>query len=131
MKEALRILVIEDNEANLELMVYLLRAMGYEPLSAEDGLSGLALARDLVPDLVLCDINMPGMNGFEVATELRADVRTRQIPIIAITAFAMVGDRERILASGFDMYLSKPIQPETFVDQIRELVKKPTVVEGG
>jgi len=130
-KEALRILVIEDNEANLELMVYLLRAMGYEPLSAEDGLSGLALARDLVPDLVLCDINMPGMNGFEVATELRADVRTRQIPIIAITAFAMVGDRERILASGFDMYLSKPIQPETFVDQIRELVKKPTVVEGG
>ena len=113
-----RILVIEDNPANLELMGYLLRCSGHEVIVATDGQAGLELAQMEVPELIICDIQMPHMTGFEVAHRLKAHDRLRHIPLVAITAFAMVGDRERVLAEGFDGYLAKPIDPEAFVAQI-------------
>ena len=113
-----RILIIEDNPANLELMGYLLRCSGHEVPVATDGQAGLDLARMEAPELIICDIQMPHMTGFEVALRLKADDRLRHIPLVAITAFAMVGDRERVLAGGFDGYMAKPIDPEAFVAQI-------------
>ena len=113
-----QILVIEDNDDNLNLVTYLLKAAGYEPLVATDGFEGLAIARQSHPDLVLCDINMPGKDGYEVAREFQGDPALSMIPLIAITSYAMVGDRERILAAGFDHYIAKPIRPETFVQEV-------------
>jgi len=114
-----RILVIEDNPTNLDLMTYLLRAFGHEALTAQDGLSGLTIARTAHPDLIICDIQLPGLGGHQVAVELKQDPQTNQIPIVAVTAYAMVGDRDQLLASGFDGYLSKPIEPESFVDHVQ------------
>jgi two-component system cell cycle response regulator len=113
-----RILIIEDNPANLELMTYLLSAFGHSIRSAEDGQSGLKAARSERPDLILCDVQLPDMDGREVARWLKSDARLRTVPLLAVTALAMVGDRDRLLAAGFDGYLAKPIDPETFVGQI-------------
>jgi two-component system cell cycle response regulator len=113
-----RILVIEDNPASLELITYLLSAFGHTPLMAVDGAAGIAAARDTLPDLVLCDVQLPGMDGFAVAAQLKADPALRSIPLVAVTALAMVGDRDQILTAGFDGYLAKPIVPETFVEQV-------------
>lgn len=114
-----KILIIEDNPTNLDLMVYLLKAYGYTVESANDGRKGLELAFQLRPDLIVCDLEMPEMTGYEVARELRALEDTRgRVPMIAVTAYAMVGDRDKVLAAGFDGYLSKPIQAETFVKQL-------------
>lgn len=113
-----RIVVMEDNEANLQLMAYLLRAFGYEPLAACDGEQGLALLASKTPDLIICDLDMPKINGFEVARELRSRLELRHIPLVAVTALAMVGDRDKVLKAGFDGYIPKPISPEEFVSQI-------------
>src|ERR1041385_1265644 len=118
-----RILVVEDNEANLELMTYLLRAFGHAVISARDGNAGLALARAEKPDLVLCDIHLPGLSGMDVARSIRSDRALDGVPLIAVTAFAMVGDRETILAAGFDGYLAKPIAPEAFVQQVEAFLR--------
>jgi len=115
---SVRILIIEDNPANLELMGYLLRCSGHEVLIATDGPEGLDCAQMEAPDLIICDIQMPRMTGFEVALHLKGNDQLKHIPLVAITAFAMVGDRERVLAGGFDGYLAKPIDPEAFVGQI-------------
>lgn len=112
-----RILIVEDNQTNLALMEYLLRAFGYEVLSAQNGEEGVDIALREQPNLILMDIQLPKMTGFESAGRIRAALQ-RHVPIIAVTAFAMVGDRERVLAEGFDGYLSKPITPETFVSEI-------------
>lgn len=112
------ILIIEDNQTNMELMVYLLGAFGYDVSTAPDGKEGIETALSQGPDLILCDLEMPRMNGYEVATHLRAQSTLPPIPIIAVTALAMVGDRDKVLACGFDGYISKPIYPETFVDQV-------------
>ena len=112
-----RILVIEDNPTNLELMVYLLNAFGHQPLSARDGEEGLQAAQRERPDLIICDIDIPKLNGYGVAKALKAHSALHTIPLIAVTAFAMVGDKEKVLAAGFDGYISKPIEPETFVTQ--------------
>lgn len=117
-----RILVIEDNPANLELMTYLLRAYGYEPVSAASGERGLEIVHAARPDIVLCDIQLPGMDGYEIVRRLKADPAARGIPVVAITALAMVGDRERVLAAGFDGYIAKPIVPESFVAQIERFL---------
>jgi len=122
MSSAPRILVIEDNADNLLLVTYLLRASGYEPLVASDGIQGLEVARRELPDLVLCDIHMPNKSGYEVACDFKSDARLVDIPLIAITSYAMVGDGERILASGFDRYISKPINPETFVQEVESFL---------
>lgn len=113
-----RILVIEDNPVNLELMSYLLEAHGHETLTAVDGTAGLALARQNRPDLVICDIQMPGLDGHAVAQALRADPALKAVPLMAVTAAAMVGDREKALASGFDTHVAKPIDPPVFIGLI-------------
>lgn len=113
-----RILVIEDNPANLQLMAYLLKAFGHQAIETVDGEAGLGEARRQRPDLILCDLQLPGMDGYEVARQLKRDPGLRAIPLVAVTALAMVGDREKVLAAGFDGYLSKPITPETFVGQV-------------
>lgn len=113
-----RILVIEDNAANLELARYLLEAAGYDVLTAEDGEEGLRHARQARPDLVVSDLQMPVMDGFEFLAELRADPELKHLPVIAVTAFSMPGDATRVMQAGFDGYLSKPIVPETFVEQV-------------
>lgn len=113
-----RIVVIEDNPDNMELMVCLLKAFGHQPLPAVDGVDGLeAVARER-PDLVLCDIQLPRLDGCEVARRLKQDPELGAIPLVAVTAFAMLGDRTRMLEAGFDGYLSKPIDPHRFVGQI-------------
>jgi len=112
-----RVLVIEDNPASMDLMVYLLKAFGHSPLVARDGLEGIEAARS-EPDLILCDIQLPGADGHEVCRQLKNDPAVRHIVLLAVTAYAMVGDREKLLAEGFDGYLSKPINPQTFIDQL-------------
>jgi two-component system cell cycle response regulator len=118
-----RILIIEDNEANLELMSYLLKAFGYTTLAARDGKEGLEGARRERPDLIICDIQLPLVNGYEVARQIKADPTFSGIPLIAVTAFAMVDDRNKTLAAGFDGYLSKPIAPEKFVGQVEAFLR--------
>jgi two-component system cell cycle response regulator len=112
------ILIIEDNPANIELMSFLLSAYGHAPLSAADGPRGVAAARSERPDLIACDVNLPGMDGFAVLAELKGDPALAGVPILAVTALAMTGDREKVLAAGFDGYISKPIEPESFVAEL-------------
>jgi CheY-like chemotaxis protein len=113
-----RILVIEDDPNTLELLTYLLTAFGHTVLTADNGVAGLAVARAERPDLIACDIQLPQLDGLGVARALGADPELSAIPLIAVTAFSMVGDRESILTAGFDAYISKPIAPETFVAQL-------------
>ncbi len=113
-----RILIIEDNPTNLELMVYLLKAFGYAPTSACDGVSGIECARSELPDLILCDVHLPKLDGYGVVSTLKQDPALAHIPVLAVTALAMVGDRERLLAAGFDGYIGKPIEPDSFVTEV-------------
>jgi two-component system, cell cycle response regulator DivK len=113
-----RVLVVEDQDENLDLMVYLLTAFGHETLVARDGAEGLAVASLAHPDLVVMDLQMPVMDGYEAAARLRAVPELARIPLVAVTAYAMVGDQERILQHGFDGYLTKPIDPESFVSEL-------------
>lgn len=115
---AARILVIEDNQANMDLMAYLLQAFGHALLPAGNGEGGLAIARRERPDAIICDVHLPRLDGFGVVAALKRDPALRAIPVIAVTALAMVGDRERLLEAGFDGYISKPIDPETFIGEI-------------
>ena len=117
-----RILIIEDNPANLELMGYLLQAFGHETLSARDGQQGLLKAECEMPHLIMCDIQMPKMDGYEVAKSLKSNPALRHIPLVAVTALAMVGDRDKVLAAMFDGYLTKPVVPETFVQQVEQFL---------
>lgn len=113
-----RILIIEDNPTNMELMAYLLKTFGYYVFTTNNGTAGLEAVVENSPDLLICDLEMPGLNGFEVLNELRAHPETCQLPVIAVTASAMVGDRDKVLAAGFDGYISKPIDPESFVKEV-------------
>ena len=115
-----RILVVEDHPASLEMMDFLLRAMGYETLLAQDGPMALEVAARTKPDLVVCDLQLPRMSGYEVAERFKADPAMRDVPLIAVTAFSMPGDKERILASNFEGYYAKPIDPERFVLQMEQ-----------
>ena len=113
-----RILLIEDNEQNRYLVTFLLEARGWEVVHAPDGPSGVALAREAAPALILLDIQLPGMDGYAVAQALRGDPALDPIPVVAVTSYAMPGDRERCLASGCDGYLEKPIDPQAFAAQV-------------
>jgi CheY-like chemotaxis protein len=117
-----RIVVIDDNLANLDLMIYLLEAFGHMPIKATDGLSGYEAVKTEIPDLVITDLRMPRMDGFELARLLKADPASSEVPLIAVTASAMVGDQERVLNAGFDGYITKPIDPHHFVEQIDEFL---------
>lgn len=119
-----KILVIEDNPTNLDLLTYLLRALGYEVSCATNALSGLEQARVDTYDLVLTDILMPEVDGFEFARRFRADAQLAHIPLVAVTALAMTGDRDKILACGFDGYISKPIDPQRFGAQIESFLSR-------
>jgi CheY-like chemotaxis protein len=109
-----KILIIEDNEQNLYLETFILKKNGHEILQARSGEAGIALAVQSVPDLILLDIQLPGMDGYTVAEELRKHPKIAKIPIIAVTSYAMTGDRERILEAGCTGYIEKPINPDTF-----------------
>jgi CheY-like chemotaxis protein len=115
---ATRILVIEDNGTNRALMVYLLKAFGYTTLEAVDGETGVERARRERPELIICDVHLPTLDGYGVVQELKNDQATRDIPIVAVTVLAMTGDRGRLLSAGFDGHISKPIVPATFVQEV-------------
>lgn len=115
---AARILVIEDNAANLELVRYLLSYSGYVVLEARDGAQGVEMALREQPDLIVCDLQMPLLDGYQVLDELRQSPGGATAVIVAVTAFSMPNDRQKVIAAGFDGYLSKPIEPENFVAQI-------------
>lgn len=113
-----RILIIEDDPASQELASYLLQAAGHRTRTAGDGAAGLAAAHSEQLDLLICDLQIPIVDGFGVVHALKSDATWPRVPIVAMTALSMPGDREKTLAAGFDGYLSKPITPETFVRDI-------------
>lgn len=119
------ILVVEDNHDNLNLIDYLLRAYGFTPVLARGGAEGVRLAMKARPDVILLDIRMPGMDGYEVAAALKGQPGLEHTRIVAVTASAMVGDRERIAAAGFDGYIQKPIEPETFIGKLEPFLPQP------
>lgn len=119
-----KILVVEDNDDNRALVVKVLTRCGHELLQASGGEEALDLAEKKSPDLVLMDLNLGGISGFETARRFKSDPRLRDIPIVALTAYAMVGDRERALKSGCDGYLSKPIDVRKLGEQVEGFLKE-------
>lgn len=118
-----RILLIEDNAQNRYLANFLLEARGWEMVHAEEGPTGVALAGQIDPVLILLDIQLPGMDGYAVAQALRSDPKLQAIPIVAVTSYAMAGDRERCLAAGCNGYIEKPIDPQTFAEEVERFIK--------
>jgi two-component system cell cycle response regulator DivK len=116
------ILLIEDNEQNRYLITFLLEQRGYCVVSTTNGAAGLELAGQVRPALILLDIQLPAMDGYAVARALRDMPAMRGVPIVAVTSYAMVGDREKSLAAGCDGYLEKPINPDTFVAEIEQFL---------
>ena len=124
-------LVIEDNEDNMKLITFILEKSGYATIKAENGRRGIALAIEEKPDFILLDIQLPDIDGFEVLKEIRGWKINRDIPIIAITSYAMSGDRERLLYAGCNGYLEKPIDPTNIIAQIREIIEGSGDCESG
>jgi CheY-like chemotaxis protein len=116
------ILLIEDNEQNRYLATFLLEQHGHSVVAASDGPRGIELARASRPGLILLDIQLPTMDGYDVARTLRATASLDGVPIVAVTSYAMVGDREKALAAGCDGYIEKPIDPDTFVGEIERFL---------
>jgi two-component system cell cycle response regulator DivK len=114
------VLIVEDNARNLELVQDILELHGFRTLTATSGSDGVTLARRYLPDLVLMDVQLPDFDGVEVLRRLRADDETRSISVLALTAFAMTGDRHRFLDAGFDGYLPKPIDVRILADVVRQ-----------
>lgn len=117
------VLLIEDNEQNRYLATFLLEAHGYRVVWARDGARGIELAQKVQPDLVLLDIQLPTLDGYGVARALRAIDALRTTPIVAVTSYAMVGDREKAIAAGCNGYIEKPIDPDTFVSEVERIRK--------
>jgi two-component system, cell cycle response regulator DivK len=113
-----KILIIEDNPTNLTLAIFLLQSAGHSVISAVDAEAGLTLARDETPDLILMDIQLPGMDGLQATAVLKRDPTTRAIPVIALTALAMKGDEARIRAAGCDGYIAKPMRYQEFLTTV-------------
>jgi two-component system cell cycle response regulator DivK len=124
-----KVLIIEDNAANMTLATFLLQSAGHSVLSATDAETGLTLARGQQPDLVLMDIQLPGMDGLEATALLKRDESTRDIPVIALTALAMKGDEERIRAAGCDGYIAKPLAYKDFLATIATHLFKASTVK--
>lgn len=123
---AATVLVIDDNRPNLHLMAYLLRAFGYNVVEASDGSQSLEAVRQHQFDLIVCDVQLPDIDGYELVRRFKQDNHLKGIPVIAVTALAMVGDRERILSTGFDGYIAKPISPQQFVAALEEYLPEET-----
>lgn len=117
-----RILLIEDNAQNRYLVRFLLEKRGHVIFEAETGPLGMQLAAQVRPDLILLDIQLPGMDGYEVARALKCDSQLQSIPIVAVTSYAMVGDREKCLEAGAEGYIEKPINPESFAAEIERFL---------
>ncbi len=117
-----RVLVVEDNDMNMQLVEYLLEEGGYQILKATSGEEALAVTRDTTatPDLILMDIHLPGMDGLSVVRAMKGDEKTKNVPILALTAHAMRGDKDRFLEAGCDGYISKPIDVKTFLSSIEQ-----------
>lgn len=120
------VLVIEDNEQNLYLTTFILVKNGLTVIEARNGQEGIDLACKQIPDLILLDIQLPLMDGYEVARRLRQIENVRDVPIIAVTSYAMVGDREKALEAGCTGYIEKPINPATFMDEIHRYLQSDT-----
>ena len=118
------VLIVEDNELNLKLFTDLLQAQGYRVISTQDGMAALDMARAERPDLILMDIQLPEVSGIDVTKWLKADDELKDIPVIAVTAFAMKGDEEKIRASGCEAYISKPISVSHFLETVSEFLRK-------
>lgn len=119
-----KILVVDDDAVNLRLAATVLEQDGYEVLSAQGGAEGVAVALAQAPDLMLMDVQMPGMDGIAALKRLRADSRSAALKVVALTALAMKGDAERLLAAGFDGYLEKPIRYKEFLSEVARLLGK-------
>lgn len=119
-----KVLVIEDDDASLELVRYLLETRGHRVLAARDGAEGFRMFVDHEPDLVVCDLRLPELDGFQVLERIRAQAELGRLPVIAVTAFAMVGDRHRVSRAGFDGYITKPIDPQNLVDQLETYLSR-------
>jgi CheY-like chemotaxis protein len=117
------ILIIEDNDQNRYLAKFLLEKRGCQILEAASGPDGIKLAGQVQPDLILLDIQLPLMDGYAVAQALRQNPALREVPIVAVTSYAMVGDRERVMAAGCTGYIEKPINPDTFASEIEQYLK--------
>ncbi len=115
-----RILVVEDNEDNLHLIMVLLQKSGFAILEARDGAEGVELAVKEKPDLILMDIGLPVLDGYEATKRIKANKETKDIPVIALTSYAMPGDKEKALNAGCDCYIEKPINPEIFVAEMEK-----------
>ena len=118
-----RVLVVEDNDRNRKLVRTVLEHAGFEVVEAETGEQGVAIAAEANPDLVLMDVQLPGIDGHDALRLLRSGEETRHLPIVAVTAFAMKGDDARALEQGFDGYIQKPISVRSLVDQVRNLIE--------
>jgi two-component system, cell cycle response regulator DivK len=118
-----RVLLVEDNEDNFELVRFLLERAGFEVLAGHDGQEALEIARKELPDLILMDLSLPGIDGWTAAKELKDDPATSHIPLLALTAHTLPGDRKRAMESGFDGYISKPIDVVNFGDSITKVLK--------
>jgi len=118
-----KILLIEDNAQNRYLTTFLLEQRGHEILQAETGPQGLEIAAAVVPDLILLDVQLPGMDGHAVARALKSDPQLKSIPIVAVTSYAMVGDREKCLEAGAEGYIEKPINPESFAQEVERYLR--------
>jgi two-component system cell cycle response regulator DivK len=119
----LRVLIVEDNAINMSLSTFLVKSAGYAVIAASDAEAGIKMAREEVPDLILMDIQLPGMDGIEAIGVLKDDPSTRGIPIIALTALAMKGDEARIRASGCDGYIAKPMRYQQFLEAIASVME--------
>ena len=119
-----KILIIEDNEKNLKLFNVIIKSLGYETLTAMNGEEGVSMAKENAPDLILMDIQMPVMDGITALNMLKSDERTKNIPVIALTSYAMAGDKEKFLGLGFSEYISKPIDKDGFIKAIENILKE-------
>ena len=117
-----KILVVEDNENNMYLITFILQKAGYEIAKAETGEKGVKLAASEKPDLILMDVKLPGIDGLEATKRIRKSKAGGKVPIIALTSYAMTGDREKFLAGGCSAYIEKPINPDTILSQIKKFL---------
>jgi CheY-like chemotaxis protein len=118
-----KILVVEDNEINMYLCCRIIKSSGYEAIEARTGEEGVALALKEKPDLIIMDIQLPGIDGLETTKRIRESEADGEIPIIALTSYAMAGDRKKALKAGCTGYIEKPINPETFMDEIKKFLE--------
>jgi len=118
-----KILIVEDDNQSLYMLTFLLESNQYEVIQSNNGYDGIAKAKDFKPDAIILDIQLPEMNGYEVTRELRKNEELKNIPVIVVTSFAMIGDKNKAMDAGADGYIEKPIDPETFISQMESFIQ--------